>query len=236
MHEARRFSHVIVADGHEMYRLGLVNVLRDLMGSGTQMHQAADFPSLMERLADRPECALVLVDWELRAMRRFEGIARLRAVNPLVPLLVLGASENVLDIKNAFRLSVSGYVPRSSSAAVLCGAVAVVLAGGIFVPSQVLGELLDGTLRRGRDDNGDSRTGRSDASIEGLTARQSQVVGELTTGKSNKRIARALGITEGTVKLHLAAIYRALKVRNRTEAVLTATKAKKDYEATLSVP
>jgi DNA-binding NarL/FixJ family response regulator len=228
---AMQLRNVIVAESHEMYRLGLVNALRDLVGSAALIHQAAEFPSLMSQLVENPLCDLVLIDWGLRGMKRFAGIARLRATNPLVPLLLLGASESVLDIKNAFRLNVAGYVPRTSSAAVLCSAVSVVLAGGIFVPSQVLRELIDGDRWR------DGHSGRNDGAeqldqgIERLTSRQLQVVRELTTGDSNKRIARTLGITEGTVKLHLAAIYRAMKVRNRTEAVLTVTRAQKDLEA-----
>jgi DNA-binding NarL/FixJ family response regulator len=56
-----------------------------------------------------------------------------------------------------------------------------------------------------------------------LTERQSDVLGHLVRGKSNKRIAIELGITEGTVKIHLAAIFRALNVRNRTEAAIVAS-------------
>jgi DNA-binding NarL/FixJ family response regulator len=93
----------------------------------------------------------------------------------------------------------------------------------MYVPPQMLLAALDGD--EAVVERVASRTPRAAASkreIGALTPRQTEVLRELAHGKPNKLIARALGISEGTVKLHLATIFKILNVHNRTEAVLAA--------------
>ncbi len=115
------------------------------------------------------------------------------------------------------------YRPQQADASMQMGekspAVRLVLSGGTYAPLRLLGGL-SGPPAAG---NGDSTLGR-DLPVHGLTQRQLDVLALLARGLPNKLIARELGLSEGTVKVHLLAIFRALDVRNRTEAVVAAQK------------
>jgi len=122
------------------------------------------------------------------------------------------SSESPHDIRNALEAGALGYIPKAASTAVMLSALRQVLAGNIFVPA-CLG-----------DGNGGLHT-VAPADFEalqhsGLTARQLEVARLLAQGCANKAIAGMLAMSESTVKVHIAAIFRALDVTNRTEAVL----------------
>jgi DNA-binding NarL/FixJ family response regulator len=156
------------------------------------------------------EVDLALLDLYMPGMSGVDGVIRFRAAFPEIPLVVLSASELAEDIHRLLAAGALGYVTKSSPSEVILGALRLVLAGGVYIPPSVLEQHSGG-------DSDPSRPGP-------LTARQVEVLRELAKGQSNKQIAKALEVTEGTVKIHLAAIFRILKVNNRTEAVLVAQK------------
>jgi DNA-binding NarL/FixJ family response regulator len=125
---------------------------------------------------------------------------------------VLSASESQQNIRGALEAGALGYIPKATSTATMLAALRQVLAGDIYVPA-CLG-----------DGNGGLHTvAPADfAALQrsGLTARQLEVARLLVQGCANKAIAGMLSMSEGTVKVHLAAIFRTLGVTNRTEAVL----------------
>ena len=107
-----------------------------------------------------------------------------------------------------------GFIPKSSTADVMLSALRLVFSGGVYLPSLMLGQPAP-----------DRAAGpRPAARVEdlGLTPRQYEVLTLLGQGKSNKEIAQALGLAEGTVKLHVSAILKALNASNRTHAVIMA--------------
>ena len=124
---------------------------------------------------------------------------------PEVPLAVVSADDDPASVKALLALGVSGFIPKTDSPAVIASAVRLILAGGIYVPPRLVA---------------DARPNGAPAA--GLTARQMDVVRLLARGMSNKAIARELGVSEGTVKVHLLAVFRVLDVRNRTSAVVQA--------------
>jgi DNA-binding NarL/FixJ family response regulator len=125
---------------------------------------------------------------------------------PSVPLVVVSADESPGTVGALVAIGVSGFIPKSEPAHVIREAVRLILAGGTYVPLRYLGATLPG----------------APPAHAGLTERQIEVLRLLARGQPNKEIARALGITEGTVKVHLLSVFRVLGVRNRTEAVLAA--------------
>jgi DNA-binding NarL/FixJ family response regulator len=214
---------VILADSQHLFREGLGNALREAFGKQLRCVDAYDYPTLVQALRTNGTAEVALVDAALGGMPEHVGIPKLRAMFPMVPIMMLGESEDPRDIQNAFRLGIVGYVPKTASPTVLCRAVGLVLAGGMYVPPQILLAALEGD--ESVVERVASRTPRAAAperEIGALTARQLEVLRELAHGKPNKVIARALGISEGTVKLHLATIFKILNVHNRTEAVLAA--------------
>jgi DNA-binding NarL/FixJ family response regulator len=208
---------ILLADDHCLFREALLHVLKEL-GTDPDVVQAADYPGAIETAARNPDLDLALLDLNMPGMAGLTGVRTFRARFPVLPVIVLSASESPDDVKHALDAGVLGYIPKSATAPVMLSAIKLVLAGGVYLPSLLLG--LDGSPM----DQGAPRgpaTGPK-ANTRGLTERQLQVLALLTEGKPNKLIARTLDITEGTVKIHLAAIFQALGVRNRTEAVIAA--------------
>jgi DNA-binding NarL/FixJ family response regulator len=158
-------------------------------------------------------------------------LAELRQAWPAVPVVVVSASELASDVIRAIDLGAMGFVPKSSSHAELHEALAMVMAGSMYVPPSMLG--LDfGRLRAAAaaGTTGPAALGAAARpephqqvrTLEalGLTPRQTEVLGLLLQGLPNKLIARQLGLSVETVKDHVAAVLRTLNVASRTQAVL----------------
>ena len=201
----------LLADDHPLMREGVRQVLSQLEPP-VEIIDAHDYPSLFAQTALHADLDLALVDLNMPGFVGMQGIAQYRNRFPDIPLVVLSASESPHDIRNALEAGALGYIPKAASTAVMLAALRQVLAGDVFVPSWL----------------GDSHSGLhtvAPADFEalqhsGLTARQLEVASLLAQGCANKAIAGMLAMSESTVKVHIAAIFRALNVSNRTEAVL----------------
>jgi DNA-binding NarL/FixJ family response regulator len=202
---------IALADDHPIVRAALKAALEGSLGSGTRFIEANDAASALALVTREPGIDLLLIDLHMPGA---EGTATVRAIReraPQVPVAVVSADEDPAGVAELLRLGACGFIPKSDSANVIVNAVRLILAGGTYVPPR---------LMSGRTSTvpADVRAGER----LGLTARQDDVLRLLAQGMSNKVIARALGITEGTVKVHLLAVFRALGVRNRTAAVVAA--------------
>ena len=196
---------VLLADDHEMVRMAMRAALAPL-GPGFDWIEAEDAATAQARLAESPAPELALLDLHMPGSRGAEWIAHLRRTWPAVRLAVVSAQEDPALVRELIALGVAGFIPKSDRAEVILQAVRLILAGGSYVPLRLLE--IAGACPAARD--------------EVLTPRQHEVLGCLARGLPNKLIARELGLTEGTVKVHLMAIFKALDARNRTEAVLAA--------------
>jgi DNA-binding NarL/FixJ family response regulator len=138
---------------------------------------------------------------------------------------VLSGSEDVDLMRALIDLGVLGFIPKAYSPDVMLSAIRLVLAGGIYIPPLLLANAQAQGWQPSTAAATAADTTRSvDVLRTLLTERQIDVMRLLSQGKPNKLIARDLGISEGTVKIHLAAIFRALNVRNRVEAVVASRK------------
>lgn len=211
---------ILLADDHSLFREGLLHVLKEL-GTDPDVIQAGDYPSAIETAARNPDLDLALLDLNMPGMDPVAGVRAFRSRFPLLPLIVLSASEAADDVKHALDCGALGYIPKSSTASVMLSAIKLVLAGGVYLPTLLLGhEIYPGEAPAPAPVRTQGIPPK--ATARGLTERQMQVLALLTEGKPNKVIARTLDITEGTVKIHLVAIFQALGVKNRTEAVIAA--------------
>ena len=204
---------ILLVDDHPMFRDGVASVLPRLagdQGDALMILQADNGLQGLARLAEHPDVALVLVDLRMGEMTGLQMLEQVRRRHPGLPVLVLSSSEDPLDVRRALQAGARGHCPKSASPGTLLAAIRLVLAGEIYVPpfmAFVADELATG---------GDS---------SGLTPRQLEVLQCLCTGKSNKEIARALDMQEKTVKGHVSAIFRSLKVVHRLQAVEAARAA-----------
>jgi DNA-binding NarL/FixJ family response regulator len=201
---------VLVADDHELFRSGMKQLLIDVLNA-EEVREAETMDRALEILTNEGAGDLVLVDWRMPGMSGAESLAALRDGFPDAKVAVISAWEERADILSALGAGVHGYIPKSLPSAQIATALQGILEGRIFVPAAI-GK---------RDSAGDSQasSARPRLDQDKLTLRQRDVLQELMKGQSSKEIARTLDIAEGTVKIHLAAIYRALGVRTRAEAI-----------------
>lgn len=196
---------ILVADDHPLVRDALVRLLA-AEAAGWQVDEAADHDAVLA-LAARAPYALALLDLHMPGMDALAGLRRLRERQPALPLLVLSGMADAGTVRAVLEAGAAGFVPKSEPAAVLREAIEVVRGGGVFVPPHVL-----------------AAPAPAGAAAH-LTPRQRDVLRLLLRGEPNRAIAARLGLAEGTVKLHIAAVLRALRARNRTEAVVRARAA-----------
>ncbi len=201
---------VLIADDHPLVRDALARTVREL-DAAAHVQQAGDFDSLLQLAQDESAGAadLALIDLNMPGMNGVAGLRRLRELLPTLPMVVASGQEDAATIRAVLAAGAVGFIPKSERSDMLLNALRMVLAGGVYVPLRSLG-----------DASGMASTARATAAD--LTPRQRDVLRALSRGQPNKLIARELGLTEGTVKIHIAAILRALQVRNRTEAVVRA--------------
>ncbi len=213
--------NVLIADDHALFRQGLRLVLAEF-DEDVEAVEAASFTDALARAGDSGPFDLALIDLTMPGMPSFEGIAALTARLPGVPVVVLSASERPDDVAGAIEAGARGYVVKSSRPRVLYHALPLILAGEIYVPPVVL----NGERENGAESRADNRAEERAAAgaVERLTPRERDVLGHLAAGLSNKEIAQALDIDEGTVKAHLKALLRKLDVANRTQAAILAVR------------
>ncbi|MCU0841694.1 MAG: response regulator transcription factor [Thiobacillaceae bacterium] len=201
---------ILLADDHPLFREGIKPLLHKL-DAQVDIIEAKDYPSAFAAAGAEGDLDLALIDLYMPGADGGGGVGRFRAAFPDVPVIVLSASEQPEDIQHLLAVGALGYITKSSPSEVILGALRLVLAGGVYLPPSLLGN------RHAAEDQSDIARQRAS-----LTLRQLEVLGELVRGKSNRQIAESLHVTEGTVKIHLATIFRLLGVANRTEAVLVA--------------
>ena len=206
---------ILIADDHALFREGLRYVLAGV-GDDVEILEAKDGAGALVLVAARPDLDLVLLDLAMPGMDGLAGLRALRARTPSVPVVILSASEETIDIRLALDGGAMGFIPKSSTSEVMLSALRLVLSGGVYLPPAI--------LQRSRTGKGPVASAELTLESLGLTPRQHDVLRLLGQGKSNKEIARALVLAEGTVKLHVSAILKALDVGNRTQAVVAAAR------------
>jgi DNA-binding NarL/FixJ family response regulator len=198
---------VIVVDDHPLIQVALKHVLEELDAS-LELFQAHDARAARSVLAVSPAQDLILLDLTLPGCDGFEYLLELRRDWPGIPVLVLSATHDRATIESALDMGAMGFIPKTANAQLLLAAMRLVLAGGVYVPTESNG--YDGVR---------PRPVTKPAEL-GLTLRQADVLTLLVQGKPNKLICRDLRLSEGTVKVHVSAILRALNVHTRTQVVI----------------
>ena len=207
---------ILLADDHPLFRAGLKHLLAGL-DEKAHVCEASDLEQALERLSGHASVDLMLVDLIMPGMNGFSGIQRLCEQAPDVPLVVISVKESAEDVRRAMRAGAVGYIPKSSLPDVMIGALRLVLSGGMYLPPNVLEGLGAESGDGGRRRQGE---GSESGPLANLTRRQRDVLDLLVEGKSNKDIAGVLGLSPGTVKIHVSSIFKALNVTNRTQAVI----------------
>ncbi len=205
---------LLIVDDHAMIREG-VRLLFGQQQLEVELVEAGSLAEGLRRLAEPHAFDWVLLDLGLPDAGGLTALDRLREAHAEVPIVVLSASEERSLVLECINRGAMGFVGKSSTGAGLVEALRLVFAGGIHLPPAVFGH----PASRDAAPRSSAPAGREAMARLGLTPRQSEVLELLVQGLTNKHIATRLGLSEATVKTHVAASLRALNVRNRTQAV-----------------
>jgi DNA-binding NarL/FixJ family response regulator len=207
---------ILIVDDHALIREALQGVLKKLK-RGVDIVEASDIRQAMDIIRSDGSINLILLDLNLPDGDGFGVLAELRERHPSIAVAVLSAVQEPAKVKKALDLGAVGYIPKASRREVMTGALQLIFAGGIYIPPEILAP--ENVTRGAPVPRHDGRPIVSVADV-GLSDRQLDVLGQLMQGRNNKMICRVLGLAEPTVKNHITAILKALKVTNRTEAVI----------------
>jgi DNA-binding NarL/FixJ family response regulator len=201
---------VLLVDDHVLIRDALRGVLKELTDDADVL-EASNFRQAMNVIEAHSDLRLILLDLNLPDGDGFAVLADLRKRYATISLVVVSAFDDRETVIRALDLGALGFIPKSAPRDVMVNALRLVFAGGIYIPPEALGRVSKETPV--------ARRPVSPADL-GFTERQIEVLALIMRGKSNKAISRILDVAEPTVKHHVTAILKALKVTNRTEAVI----------------
>lgn len=193
-------------------REGLLLALRGLDEGGipAEILGAQDAEEATRLLAASDDFDLILLDLMLPGTGGMAFLGVIRKRHPHMPVVVLSALDDGETVLKAMRHGAAGFVSKASPTDTLMEALREVLAGEIWLPPEF------------RELTGKRRRAKTVAERFGLTKSQARVLELLAEGKTNREIGALLGVTEGTVKIHVSAIFKALGVSNRSQALLVA--------------
>lgn len=211
--------HFLVVDDHTLIVQGLRFLLKtkfpdSVVHTGTTADQARSLVALYGSATD-----LLILDLSLPDVEKpTELLEELVRQNPTLKILVLSGITDPEQVSQVLRLGAAGFVPKSLETDTLTKAVDLVLKGGVYVPMKLLSEAQKKKFI-------DNATLKDNAPDVRLTDRQKDVLLCLARGLPIKSICRELNLSEGTVKTHVTATYRAFHANNRTQALIAAKKA-----------
>lgn len=205
---------LILADDHTLFRDGLALLLKAHCAD-SEVWEGDGLDAALAEAQAHPDADFALLDLHMPGMEGVQGIRRFVELHPKLPLIILTGAEDPQQIQSVLSAGASGFIPKSSTPAVMLSAIQLVRSGGTYIPPQFLSSASVSAHTP------PSAHIRERAQTQ-LTDRQMQVLRLLAAGKPNKAICRELNIEEGTVKAHIATVFRVLNVANRTEAASVA--------------
>ena len=206
---------ILLVDDHALFRDGLHHVVCQL-GEKVDILDASSFSEAMTIAGNNPDLDLVLLDLKMPDSNGVDTVKLFHSSHPDILIVVVSGTDRRDDIESAMQSGAMGFVSKVSASKDMLQALRIVLGGGIYLPPQLLQLALSG-MPEERKDGRNWRINKF-----GMTARQMEVLQHLAQGLSNKDIALKTGLAEGTVKIHVAAIFQALRVNNRNEAARAA--------------
>jgi DNA-binding NarL/FixJ family response regulator len=189
---------VLIVDDHPLIHQTLGMAVRSVLPK-SRVHDAFDLQSALEIAGGLPADSLVLLDLGLPDCSGIDVLRRFGTVFPDMRIVVVSASDKSVLIATALKAGAAGYIPKTLPPDVIVAALRVIAAGGTYIPVQVLPEI---------------------AQTPVFTARQLEVLQLLAQGASNRDIAQALGIADNTAKQHTHAVFQALNVSSRSQAIV----------------
>jgi DNA-binding NarL/FixJ family response regulator len=216
---------ILIADDHPLFRDALRRAVMVAVPAA-QVHAADSVHSLLALIEQFPDAELLLLDLHMPGARGYSALAHIRGHYPGLPTVVVSGHEEASVARRALAHGASAYIPKSTSSENIVMAIRAVLDGDLWLP-HAMPHLLD-------DLQPDEAVAA--AQIASLTPQQFRVMTMIAEGLLNKQIAYDLSVSEATVKAHMTAIMRKLKVNNRTQVALIASQLAVNQEPVPSLP
>jgi len=213
---------ILLVDDHALITDALSALLTEVEPE-VEIHTAGDAPGAMALVAAHADADLMLLDLGVPGATGTSLLEAIVAQEPDLKVLVLSGNVDPRGVLRTLQLGAAGFLPKSMATDTLTAAIKFVLSGGVYIPADLIEEAqrlgpLSGPPPR-------VRSAAEGGPRVALTGRQEQVLQLLARGAPIKVICRELNLSEGTVKTHVTAIYRAFGASNRTEALLAARRS-----------
>jgi DNA-binding NarL/FixJ family response regulator len=208
---------LLVVEDHALVREGLLATLKNF----DAQIQTFGVPDANEAIGmlETEDINMVILDLMLPGTKGLTFLSVVRRRFPAVPVVVLSALDDADTVSRVMKTGAAGFISKSGSSTELLEALRAVLAGETYLPPKLRQLANHSETAQGK--------GKPLAQRFGLTPAQARVLELLTEGSGNRQIAELLGLTEGTVKIHVSAIMKAMGVSNRSEAALLASRKRR---------
>ncbi len=209
---------LLICDDHPPIRTAVTYVVKEI-NKDIQIVEAGSAIEALSLLEQNPDVDLILLDLHMPGMSGLDLLSDLKLKSPVTPVVVLSSDEARSTVVDALQRGATGYICKSSPTDLLAKFLEHALNGMVALPTAIV----YGQKVEPKKGSASSMSKELPADI-GLSPRQMDVLGCLLRGMSTKQICRELGLSEGTVKSHTVAIFRALKVTSRAQAVIEASR------------
>lgn len=203
--------NVYIIDDHALFRNGLVSLMES---RGLNAQAAATAKQGLEDVASLP-LDIILLDLRMPEMSGVEVLKSIKSQHIKTPVVMLTTSTEEFDLRDCLKHGAQGYLLKDMDPDELVDALDEIVNGSIVV-AQDMTHVLAKVLKNELTDN-------PEASFESLTNREQEVACKVSGGLSNKVIGRELGISDGTVKLHVKSILKKLSLSSRVEVAVMIT-------------
>lgn len=222
---------ILIADDHELFLKGLEFILQENL-KNIQIATANSYTEIFQQLNQNDYFDLVITDLAMPGANWLTAITKIHEILPETPIIIISAVFDKEILKQTLDIGVAGYIPKTASNNLIISAINLVLAGGVYIPHELLYTAKNATSSNEKqNDYITPLKNLEKISLtpqkypeKRLTERQIDIVKCIAEGLSNKQIAYKLNLTEGTVKVHITVILKVLNVKNRTSAVIEAAK------------
>lgn len=233
----RVMSRAIISDDDEFFRVAICAVLRERNGF-TEVIETSTFDEAVDRLGSSAPMDIGLFDLNMVGMENWLDLSALRAEFPDMRLVVVSASRLREDILKSLEIGAHGFIHKGMGVLELSRAVELICKGQVYVPPFLPESAAAFSAAQSAPppmpENASVALLDEDAAPDGLppspmslaqlrcSPRQREIIELLIAGQSNKGMARALNLSEGTIKFHMSAVFRVLGASGRVEAATRA--------------
>lgn len=218
---------ILLADDHPLYLEAVHERLRRVLPEA----ELIDATTLEEVLAAARAASfplnLVLLDYNMPGVNGSVGVSQAIAEIPDVPVAIMSGIASPEEVQQVIKAGARGFLPKTMSSPQFAAAINVLLSGGTYLPTDILTSLMATEVEADEANNSplDIKAREMKGALGALKERELEVLRRVSSGLSNKEIARELGLAEITIKLHVRQLLKKLHLRNRSEAASLATRA-----------